>query len=209
MKKIALFLLPVIALAAGGGDAGKSKEEKLGTLWQESVARERAGEAAPALDAMVRYAREGGDTYLANLRAAWLHYGQKNHDEAVRFYQAAARLQPAALAPRLGLLNVATDKSNTTEAMKAGEQVLAVDKSNLRALYAVAWGAFQAKDYTKSSSAYRRILELYPEDTDAASGAAWSAFYAGRKTEAKRYFRIVLSVNPDYADALKGLGLCQ
>ncbi|MCU0779829.1 MAG: hypothetical protein MUF04_01860 [Akkermansiaceae bacterium] len=208
MKRTVLFLLPVIALAAGG-DEGKSKEERLGAIWQESVASEQRGEPLEALAGANRYLREGGDGYLANMRAAWLHYGQKNHGEAVRFYQAAARLQPAALSPRLGLLNVAADKGDVAEAMKAGELVLAVDKTNLRALYAVAWGAFQAKNYSKSGAAYRRILELYPEDTDAASGAAWSAFYENRKSEARRWFRMVVSMNPDYPDAAKGLELCK
>jgi tetratricopeptide (TPR) repeat protein len=209
MKKLVLFLLPVIALAAAGGDGGTSKEEKPGVLWQESVANEQAGEPVKALEATVRYLREGGDPYLANLRAGWIHYGQKQHVESARFYQAAARLQPGALSPRLGLLNIATDKGDPVEAVKAGELVLAVDKCNLRALYAVAWGAFQAKAYARSGVAYRRILELYPEETDAASGAAWSAFYEGRKVEARRFFRMVVGVNPEYPDARKGLELCK
>lgn len=208
MKRTVLFLLPVISLAAAGDD-GKSKEEKLGAIWQQSVASEQRGEPVEALDGASRYLREGGDAYLANMRAAWLHYNQQNHGEAVRFYQAAARLQPAALSPRLGLLNVASAKGDVAESMKAGELVLALDKTNLRALYAVAWGAFQAKNYSKAGTAYRRILELYPEDMDAASGAAWSAFYENRKSEARRWFRVVVSMNPDYPDALKGLQLCK
>lgn len=208
MKRIVMLLFPMIALAAAGGDGDKTKEGKLGALWKESVSNEQSGDREKALDAAARYLREGGDPYLANMRTAWIHYGQKQYAEAARFYQAAARIQPSAVSPRIGLLNIATDKGDTAAAMKAGEFVLSVDKTNIRALYALAWGAFQAKSYSRSGTAYRRILEYYPEETDAASGAAWSAFYEGRKAEAKRFFRMVVSVNPDYPDAQKGLGLC-
>lgn len=209
MKRIALLLLPVIVLAASGEDTRLSREETLGNLWQESIGKEQAGEADVAIALTARYAKEGGDVYLANLRTAWLHFGKKNHAEATRFYTAALRLQPAALSPRLGLLNVAKDKGDATETMKAGELVLAVDPNNLTALYVVAWGAFQAKSYGKADAAYRKIVTLYPEDADALSGAAWSNFYQGQKSGARQFFRRLVAMKPDYPDARKGLELCK
>ncbi|MFO1521846.1 MAG: hypothetical protein U1G05_07360 [Kiritimatiellia bacterium] len=36
----------------------------------------KGGEAGAALELTARYAREGGDPYLASLRTAWLRYSQ-------------------------------------------------------------------------------------------------------------------------------------
>lgn len=210
MKRIALLLLPVIAFAATGGEGErKSKEEALGAVWQESLSKESGGDTAEALRLASQYLKDGGDAYLATMRAAWLNFNQKNYDEASKHYANAARIQPGAVSPRLGLLNIADAKSDPAAALKAGELVLAVEPTNYRALYAVAWGAFQAKSYGKAGTAYRKILGLYPEDADALSGAAWSAFYQGQKMEAKQGFRRLLSVNPDYQYARQGLEACK
>jgi tetratricopeptide (TPR) repeat protein len=206
MKRTLLLLLPVIAFAATGADPNgrKSKEEALGEIWQESLGKESSDPDA-ALKLAGDYGRAGGDTYLATLRAGWLNYGQKKYEEAARHYTNAAKLQPGALSPRLGLLNVAQDRGDLAAGVKAGELVLGLEPTNYRALMAVAWGSFQVKDYTKAGSAYRRVLALYPEDLDALSGAGWCAFYKGQKMEARSCFRRLISVNPDYPYAKQGI----
>lgn len=207
MKRTLLLLLPVLAFAATGvaPDAKKSKEEALGDLWQESIGKEGSGDAEAALKLVGDYSKNGGDAYLATMRAAWLQSGQKKHEEAARYYTKAATLQPGALSPRLGLLTVAQDKGDLAAAVKAGELVLGLEPTHYRALMAVAWGSLQAKDYTKAGAAYRRVMALYPEDMDALSGAGWCAFYKGQKMEAKSCFRRLLSVNPNYPYAKQGL----
>lgn len=208
MKRTLLLLLPVIALAAGTADQAerKSKEEMLGTLWQASLQAEKSGEPDAALAKAAAFARNGGDAYLATMRAAWLAYGQKKYDEAARQYVSAMKLQSIALSPRLGLLTVAQDQSDVAAAARAGDLVLQLEPTNYRALMAVAWGAFQAKDYQKAIGRYRCVMALYPEDTDAISGAAWAGFYTGQKPEAKILFRRLVSINPDYQYARQGLG---
>lgn len=207
MKRTLLLLLPVIALAAGTSDqaAPKSKEEMLGGLWQASLQAESSGEAEAALAKAAAYAKAGGDGYLATMRAAWLAYGQKRYDEAGRHYLNAARLRSNALSPRLGLLTIALDKGDVAGAARAGDWVLQVEPTNYRALMAVAWGAFQAKDHYQAAARYQCVMALYPEDTDAISGAAWAAFYKGQKAEAKLLFRRLISINPDYQYARQGL----
>ncbi|MCF7674915.1 MAG: tetratricopeptide repeat protein [Akkermansiaceae bacterium] len=209
MKRTILLLLPVIALAATGADGDrKSREEKLGELWQEALDKGSGGETAEAMLLASRYVKEGGDAYLATLQAAWLNYNEKKFDDATKHYTSAARLQPGAVSPRLGLLNIADAKSDVAGALKAGELVLAVEPTNYRALYAVAWGSFQAKKYSAAASAYRRILSLYPEDKGALSGTAWAAYYQGQKTGAKQIFRKLISIDPDYQYARQGLEAC-
>jgi len=208
MKRTLLLLLPIIALAAGTADQAerKSKEEMLGNLWQASLQAEKSGEAVAALAKTAAYVKNGGDAYLATMRAAWLAYGQKKYDEAGRHYVSAMKLQSIALSPRLGLLTVAQDQSDVAAAARAGDLVLQLEPTNYRALMAVAWGAFQVKDYQKAIARYRCVMALYPEDTDAISGAAWAAFYTGQKPEAKILFRRLVSINPDYQYARQGVG---
>jgi tetratricopeptide (TPR) repeat protein len=207
MKRTLLLLLPVLAFAATANDPTdrKSKEEQLGDLWQESVSKESSGEVDAALKLASDYAKGGGDAYLATMRAAWINYGQKKYEEATRHYANAAKLQPSALSPRLGMLTVAQDKGDLPATVKAGELVLSLEPSNYRALMAVAWGSFQAKDYNKAGTAYKRVMALYPEDQDALSGAGWCAFYKGQKMEAKSCFRRLVSMNPGYAYAKQGI----
>ena len=207
MKRILLLLLPVIALSAGTTDQAprKSKEEMLGSLWQESLSAEKSGETDSALAKAAAYVRNGGDSYLATMRAAWLAYGQKKYAEAGRHYYNAAKLQGMALSPRLGLLSVAQEQNDIAAAARAGDLVLQLEPTNYRALMAVAWGAYQAKDYQKAIGRYRCVVALYPEDTDAISGAAWAEFYSGQKGEARLLFRRLVSINPDYQYARQGI----
>jgi tetratricopeptide (TPR) repeat protein len=208
MKRFLLLLVPVIAFAASGDGGRQSKEERLGAIWQDSAAKENGGETAEALRLTSTYLKEGGDPYLSAMRAAWLNYRAKNYDDAARHYTSAIRLLPGALSPRLGLLNIADAKGDVPGALKAGELVLAVEPTNYRALYAVAWGSFEEKKYSKAAVAYRRILSLYPEEQAALSGAAWAAYYQGQKSGAKQLFQRLISVNPDYANARQGLAIC-
>jgi len=207
MKRVLLLLLPVLALATGITDQSgrKTKEEMLGSLWQASLNAEKTGETEAALAKTAAYMKNGGDAYLATMRVGWLAYGQKKYDEAKRHYVSAMGQQSLALSPRLALLTIAQDQGDVAAAARAGDLVLQLEPTNYRALLAVAWGAFQAKDYSKALGRYRCVMALYPEDTDAISGAAWSEFYKGQKADARQLFRRLVSINPDYQYARQGL----
>lgn len=207
MKRLILLMFPVVAIAVAAPDASehKSREESIGQLWQESLTAETGGDAKIPLEKLGAFAKSGGDPYMVNLRAAWLNYSAQKYEEAIRYYVAAAKLQASALNPRLGLLNCAQAQSNVAAAATAAEAVIKIEPTNYRALMAVAWGAFQAKDYRRAGTAYLRLLTLYPEDLDAMSGAAWSAFYTGQKREARDGFRRLMSLSPDYTYARQGI----
>jgi len=206
MKRTLLLLLPVIAIAVAAPESSqKTREEEIGKLWQESVTAETNGDSALAMEKLMSYAKNGGDSYLANLRAGWLNYSDKKYDEAARFYATASKLQANALNPRLGLLNVAQAKSDVAAATAAAEAVIKIEPTNYRALMAYSWGCFQAKDYRRAGSTYQRVISIYPEDQDAISGAAWCALYIGQKREAIDGFRRLMSLNPEYANLRQGL----
>ncbi len=204
MKRTVALLLPLIALAVAApeGSERKSREETIGMLWQESVNSE---DDEAGLEKLTAFVKAGGDSYMGNLRAAYLNYTAQKYDEATRFYLAAAKLQPNAMSPRLGLLNIAKTKGDEAAAAAAGAEVLRIELTHYSALMAVAWNAFQTKNFPLARRTYESVLAIYPEDMDAMSGAAWSAFHTGRKVDAKQGFRRLMSLNPDYAFVRQGI----
>lgn len=209
MKRIILLVLPVAALGVGVPEPANrpTREESIGVLWQASITAEASGDAAGAMQKLSAYAKSGGGPYLVNLRAGWLNSSAKKYHEAARCYAEAVKLQPAALSPRLGLLTTAQAAGDGAAAISTAEAVLKIEPTNYRALMAVAWGAFQGKDYRRSAAAYQRVLTLYPEDQDAISGVAWCAFHTGQKREAKEGFQRLMSLNPAYSSVRQGIAL--
>ena len=207
MKRLILLLLPVVTLGVGVPDTPNhpSRDESIGKLWQASLTAEANGDALGAMDKLGAYTKSGGDPFMGRLRAGWLNLSAKNYDEATRSYGEAVKLQPNALSPRLGLLSVAQAKNDGAAAIVTAEAVLKIEATNYRALMAVAWGAFQGKDYKRSAATYQRVLALYPEDTTAISGAAWCAYYSGQKREANEGFHRLMSLNPADAYVRQGI----
>ncbi len=209
MKRLILLLLPVVAMALGAPEpsAPPPRETALGKLWQAAVSAESGSDAPAALAKLNAFSNSGGDPYMASLHSGWVCYNARKYEEAARYYLAASNLQPGALSPRLGLLNVAQQKGDGAAAIAAAESVLKIEPTNYRALMAEGWGAFQGKDYRRSCAAYQRVLMLYPEDPDALSGASWCKYYTGQKREAFEGFRRLIVISPDHAYARQGVAL--
>ena len=207
MKRLIMLLLPVVTLGVGTPDASnpQARQESIGLLWQASLTAETNGDLTGAIDKLGAFAKNGGDPFMGRLRAGWLNLGEKKYAAAARNYGEAVKLQPGALSPRLGLLSVAQAQGDGAAAIAAAEAVLKIEPTNYSALMAVAWGAFQGKDYKRSTAAYRRVLALYPEDTTAISGAAWCAYYSGQKREAKEGFHRLMGLNPADTHVRQGI----
>jgi tetratricopeptide (TPR) repeat protein len=179
------------------------------TFWKASVTAETNKDYAAAIQQLTGFQQAGGDPFLLNLRAGWLYYLAQDYKNASDRYNQAARLQPSAITPLLGLLNVAQARADATEIRKAVEAVLRVDPINYTAQMAGASLQFKAQNYRESLSYYRRVLQYYPDDLAARSGEAWSLYHQGRRDLATTDFQILLSVNPDYPEARQGLDLAQ
>jgi tetratricopeptide (TPR) repeat protein len=138
-----------------------------------------------------------------------LNYLKQDYQKAQAFYLQANRMQPAALNPLLGLLNVAQATSDATGAQRIIESILRIDPLNYRAQMAEASQDLKDHNYQRALTVYRKVLQNYPDDVDARSGEAWALYSFGYKDEAKASFQIILSVNPSYPLAQQGLSLCQ
>ncbi|MCE0497185.1 MAG: hypothetical protein LV481_04475 [Methylacidiphilales bacterium] len=212
MRRLPALLILLLAFA-GGLVRSQTKPDNAATglagYWQASLTAETSQDYDTALTQLAAWRQAGGNPFLASLRAGWLHYLKKDYASADNDYTDAERLQPSAINPLLGLLNVAQARGDAAAVNKAVQDVLRADPLNYRAQMAGAWQQFSAKNYQQALSGYRRVLTYYPDDLDAISGEAWSLYYLGDLKSAAADFQALLAVNPSYSYARQGLDLCQ
>lgn len=201
--------LTVIAFALSSFQPALADPAALGKLSAASTKAEKAGDFPMAIARMKEFEQVGGDPFYAALRLGWLHYNSGDFTTALRHYNKAAALKPAALNARLGALNTATALKDARLATRSAQAVLAVDPVNYQALMALAGLRFADKDHAAATAAYERVLTTFPDDPDALSGAAWSALRAGDKTTARGRFDLLLGRDPAYPKAAEGRSQCQ
>lgn len=212
MRRLPALLILLLALA-GGFVRSQTQPDNAATglaaYWQASLTAETSQDYDTALTQLAEWRQAGGDPFLANLRAGWLHYLKKDYATAAQAYAEAERLQPSAINPLLGLLNVAQAQGDAAAVDKAVGDVLRADPLNYRAQMAGAWQQYSAKNYQQALAGYRRVLTYYPDDLAAISGEAWSLYYLGDLKGAAADFQALLNVSPSYSYARQGLDLCQ
>ena len=209
MKQLLALAIPLLAINSTLPDTSAHAENPaaLSSYWKASTDAEYRKDYTEALKQTAAFSQQGGDQFLALLRAGWLYYLSKDYDKAAGQYALASRMQPTAINPLLGLLSTAQAKNDGRGVRLAAESLLHVDPLNYRAQMALAYVDFEDKNYQQALSGYRRVLFVYPDDLEATSGAAWSAYYLGLKSDAAGGFRKLLSVNADYPMAASGLEL--
>ena len=212
MRRLPAFLILLLALASGlvhSQTAPDGAATGLAGYWQASLTAETSQDYDGAFKQLAAWQQGGGNPFLANLRAGWLFYLKKNYAAAGKAYAEAERLQPSAINPLLGLLNVAQAQGDAAAVDKAVGDVLRADPLNYRAQMAGAWQQYSAKNYSQALAGYRRVLTYYPDDLAAISGEGWSLYYLGDLKNAATDFQALLAVNPSYLYARQGLDLCQ
>lgn len=211
MNRLLALLLPLAIVSTGAVKSSAPSvrnPEELAKFWSDSVTSQSAKNYDDAIKQTVSFQQGGGDKYLSALRYAYLLYLKADYQKSAEMYASAAKLQPMALAPALGLLSAAQGLNDTAKIRVAAENILKAEPTNYSAHTAMASLLFNSREYRRSLSAYRRVLAFYPGDVDALSGAAWSAFYLGEKREALEDFQQLMSLSPDYTYARKGYELC-
>lgn len=209
IKQLLALTIPLLAINATlpQSPAPAPDAATLSKSWKASLDAETDKNYNEALHQVTDYYREGGDMFLSLLRSGWLYYLDKNYGKAQEQYSLASRMQPMAINPLLGLLNIAQARNDVSGIRLAAGSLLHVDPINYRAQMALAYVDFHEKHYQQALSGYQRVLYVYPDDLEATSGAAWSSYYLGLKDEAAAGFRKLLSVDADYTYAAKGLEL--
>ena len=211
MNRLLALLLPLLAVTSGAIKSAapvKATPEDLAKFWSDSVTAETSQNYDEALTLTTSFQQGGGDKYLSALRSAYLLCLKADYQKSADLYASAAKLQPMALAPMLGMLSAAQGLNDAGKIRQTAENVLKAEPTNYRAHMALAGLLLNIREYRRSLSAYRRVLSFYPGDLDSLSGAAWSAFYLGEKREALENFQQLMSLSPEYTYARKGYELC-
>lgn len=209
MKALFFVLFLCLSQVLIRADGTSAPPDSLASLWQAAITAGNNKDYATALQKLQEFRDAGGDPFLSTLNSGWFAYLKQDYAGARADYNEAARIEPSAITPLLGLLNVAQAEKDSTEIPRAIDAVLRVDPINYRAQMAGATLQYAAQNYREALSYYHRVRQYYPEDPDALSGEAWSLYNLGRGDEAVTSFQTLLSINPSYPDAKQGFELSQ
>jgi tetratricopeptide (TPR) repeat protein len=205
-KKVVLLgsILLVTAISVGADETTDAPG-----LWAASITLEQNSDYTGALGKMDVFAKVSTDSYLFEVRCGWLHYMNKEYDKAVESYQAASKIEPAALTPFLGLIYANEAAGKTSDAIDACNQVIQRDPLNYTAIKMLAAINYEKGDFLQAATNYQLLLRAHPEDTSLLSGAGWSLLKLNRKPEAVDCFQRLLILSPTYTYAADGLQAAQ
>lgn len=192
MKTHLLILAFACVTAANAAD----KLAAISEAWQQSITAESNSDYAGALESVLAFKNAGGETYFAAVRAGWLSYLNKDYSKAIQFYTTAARQEPRAITPHLGMLNVFLAQTQPEDALRAAREVLKIDQSHRPTLLIAGEILFNQQDYRKAEVYFERAYKLMPEDPIGMSWFGWSQINQGQARLAAPLFEKLMQINP-------------
>jgi tetratricopeptide (TPR) repeat protein len=192
MKTHILILAFACVTAANAAD----KLPAISEAWQKSLAAESNGDYAGALTSVLDFKSAGGETYLAAVRAGWLSYLNKDYAKAVQYYTTAARQEPRALTPHLGMMSVYQAQTKPDDVLRAAREVLKIDQFHRPTLLAAGEILFNQQDYRKAEVYFERAYKLQPEEPIGMSWFGWTQINQGQVRLAAPLFEKLMQINP-------------
>jgi tetratricopeptide (TPR) repeat protein len=192
MKTTITILLLAVSFLHAADDPQKAAE-----LWQQSITDESNQDYKAALEKIIEFKKVGGETYLATVRAAWLSFLANDHEKAVQFYTAAAKQEPRAITPHLGLVRTFQAQQKPKETLAAARNGLNIDQYNFTLLLIAGELLFNQADYRKAETYFDRAHHLQPEDPTAMSWLGWTQIAQGQARLAAPLFEKLMQINPD------------
>ncbi|MDI1312938.1 tetratricopeptide repeat protein [Prosthecobacter sp.] len=192
MKTHLLILAFACVTAANATD----KLPAISEAWQQSLTAESNSDYAAALESVLAYKSAGGATYLAAVRAGWLSYLNKDYPKAIQFYTTAAKQEPRAITPHLGMMNVYLAQTQPEDALRAAREVLKIDQFHRPTLLIAGEILFNHQDYRKAEVYFERAYKLMPEDPIGMSWFGWAQINQGQARFAAPLFEKLMETNP-------------
>ena len=175
-------------------------------LWIASFAAEadRDYEASIAAVKKLILVADVGKNPFVQMRLGWLNYLDGDYEEGAAAYKKSVAAAPAAVTPRLGLVNCYLALNRIDDALEAANAILKIDPLNYRASKTLGDLYYVREDYTRSLSHYLRLSTAYPDDLQIAAYLGWCYLKLGERDLALRIFADVLAIQPDNLSASNG-----
>lgn len=196
------FLIAALICGLTAPAHSQTWEEQV-QAFQNSYLSEASGDYPDAI--MVLQSIYDENSYELNLRLGYLCYLAGRYTESVSYYNAAIRLMPYAIEPRLGFAMPAAAMGNYTQVLAQYEKILEISPNNSLVLHRMGLIYYGRKEYTHAEKHFEKVVNLYPFDYDALTMLAWTKLYLNKTREAKALFRKAVLNTPNGATATEGL----
>jgi tetratricopeptide (TPR) repeat protein len=201
-----LTLSAILSVAIlGGSSLAAAPALASGDAYRRSYTLEAKRKYTAALRALASASGQSKRSYFHKLRLGWLSYLAGKHQQSTAAYKEAARLQPKALEPLLGLMLPQMALRAWLDASRTAKTALFRDEDNYTALSRLALCEYYLGRYASSAKRYRRALKLYPANLTMRVGLGWALLKERKRAAAKRVFGQVLAWSPDNSSAKQGL----
>ncbi len=189
--------LLILAFACVTAVNAADKLHAISDAWQQSLTAESNSDYTGALESVLAFKSAGGETYLAAVRAGWLSYLNKDYTKAVQYYTTAAKQEPRALTPHLGMMNVYQAQNQPEDVLRSAREVLKIDQFHRPTLLVAGEILFNHQDYRKAEVYFERAYKLMPEDPIGMSWFGWSQINQGQARLAAPLFEKLMQINPE------------
>jgi cellulose synthase operon protein C len=156
-------------------------------------------DGTPELDDLKKMAEANADSFAVQMALGQALEKAGDHGAAIAALERAAALMPKATGddnPNKLIATIAEKQGDTTRAVRALQEVLKVDHTDVEAARKLAALLAPAKDDARLEDAYRRIVNVDPFDAAAQSGLGRLLMSRRDHASAARAFRSALASKP-------------
>ncbi len=198
MKRTIGWLLSLCVLLLFFTTVQAGEEE----TWAKSYALEAKGEYKEAAAVIEPFLNGGGDTAeFALLRYGWLNYLLRNHNDAIRSYEKALRLNPNSIDARLGLTLPLLVQQRWKEAARYAKQVLQRSPWNFTAHLRLLVSEEGRRKWSVMKKHASELAARYPSSATPWVYLARAEAWLGDHEAAKRAYVRVLRRIPAHLEA--------
>ena len=192
MRSLVVLMLFIAALSPTAARADALQDALV-----KSFEAERSQQYDEAVTALLSARKQ---TYLVNMRLGWLHYLRGDYASSKQFYQAAMRMAPKSVEPRLGYTLPLMAEQKWQEVETVCKTILGIDSSQYTAALRLTTALRIQGKYRPARDLNSSMLELYPTDVSfLAEQLVVSA--ALKQTDVKQLIESLLAVDPENATA--------
>jgi len=198
MKRTIGLVLSGVALLLLFGQVVAGEEG----VWTKSYALEAKGEYKEAAALIEPLLNGGGDSAeFALLRYGWLNYLLRNHNDAVRSYEKALRLNPDSIDARLGLTLPLLAQQRWKEVARYAKQVLQISPWDFTAHTRLLVSEEGRRKWTVMKKHASDLAAHYPSSATPWVYLARAEAWLGDHEAAKRAYVRVLRRIPAHLEA--------